>query len=165
MAILGLQLAKAMGASVILTSSSDEKLTRARALGADHTLNYRAVAEWGAEVLKLTGGRGVDHVLELGGSGTLPQSIIACRVGGQISLIGTLTGTKGEVPTGTLMRKQIRLQGLIVGSRTQQQQLVNAMNATGIRPIIDRRFVLADLAAAFRYQESNLHFGKICLEF
>src|ERR1700733_4943637 len=98
-AIFGLQLAKAMGASVILTSASDEKLTRARALGADHTLNYRAVPEWGAEVLKLTSGRGVDHVLELGGPGTLPQSIIACRIGGQISLIGTLTGSKGEVPT------------------------------------------------------------------
>ena len=165
MAILGLQLAKAMGASVILTSSSDEKLTRARALGADHTLNYRAVPEWGAEVLKLTGGRGVDHVLELGGSGTLPQSIIACRVGGQISLIGTLTGTKGEVPTGTLMRKQIRLQGLVVGSRAQQQQLVDDMNLTDIRPVIDRRFSLEQLGQAFRYQESNRHFGKICLEF
>ena len=164
-AILGLQLAKAMGASVILTSASDEKLTRARALGADHTLNYRAVPEWGAEVLKLTSGRGVDHVLELGGPGTLPQSIIACRIGGQISLIGTLTGSKGEVPTAAMMRRQIRLQGLIVGSRTQQQQLVNAMNSTGIRPVIDRRFALADLAAAFRYEESKNHFGKICLEF
>jgi NADPH:quinone reductase-like Zn-dependent oxidoreductase len=83
-AILALQIAKAMGAGVILTSSSDEKLTRARALGADHTLNYRSVPEWGAEVVKLTSGRGVDHVLELGGSGTLPQSITACRIGGQI---------------------------------------------------------------------------------
>ncbi len=164
-AILGLQLAKAMGASVILTSSSDEKLARARALGADQTLNYRSVPEWGAEVLKLTSGRGVDQVLELGGSGTLPQSIIACRVGGQISLIGTLTGTKGEVPTGAMMRKQIRLQGLIVGSRAQQQQLVNGMNSIGIRPVIDRCFALADLAAAFRYEESRHHFGKICLEF
>jgi NADPH:quinone reductase-like Zn-dependent oxidoreductase len=81
------------------------------------------------------------------------------------SLIGTLTGTKGEVPTGAVMRRQIRLQGLIVGSRTQQQQLVSGMNTTGIRPVIDRRFALADLAAAFRYEESNHHFGKICLEF
>jgi NADPH:quinone reductase-like Zn-dependent oxidoreductase len=164
-AILALQLAKAMGASVILTSSSDDKLARARALGADQTLNYRSQPEWGAEVLRLTNGRGVDHVLELGGAGTLPQSIMACRIGGQISLIGTLTGTKGEVPTGTMMRKQIRLQGLIVGSHAQQQQLVNAMNVTAIRPVIDRRFALADLAAAFRYEESNHHFGKICLEF
>ena len=93
-------------------------------LGADHTLNYRAVPEWGAEVLKLTGGRGVDQVLELGGPGTLPQSITACRLGGQISLIGTLTGFAGQVPTAAMMRRQIRLQGLIVGSRTQQQQMV-----------------------------------------
>jgi NADPH:quinone reductase-like Zn-dependent oxidoreductase len=164
-AIFGLQLAKAMGASVILTSSSDEKLERARALGADHTLNYRSIPEWGAEVVALTGGRGVDHVLDLGGPGTLPQSITACRLGGQISLIGTLTGFAGQVPTAAMMRRQIRLQGLIVGSRVQQQEFVRGLNTTGIRPVIDRRFALEDLAAAFRYEESNRHFGKICLEF
>ncbi|HTY94075.1 MAG TPA: NAD(P)-dependent alcohol dehydrogenase [Steroidobacteraceae bacterium] len=164
-AIFGLQLAKAMGASVILTSSSDEKLARARALGADHTLNYRSTPEWGAEVAKLTAGRGVDHVLELGGPGTLPQSIAACRIGGHISLIGVLTGFAGQVPTAAMMRRQIRLQGLIVGSREQQQEMVSAMNTTGIRPVIDRCFALADLAEAFRYEESNRHFGKICLEF
>jgi NADPH:quinone reductase-like Zn-dependent oxidoreductase len=164
-AIFGLQLAKAIGASVIITSSSDEKLARARALGADHTLNYRSIPEWAAEVLKLTGGRGVDQVLELGGPGTLPQSIAACRIGGHISLIGTLTGSSGQVPTAAMMRRQIRLQGLIVGSRAQQQQLVNHMNDTDIRPVIDRRFALAELADAFRYEESNHHFGKICLEF
>ena len=164
-AIFGLQLAKALGAAVILTSSSDEKLQRARALGADHTLNYRSVPEWGAEVVALTGGRGVDHVLDLGGPGTLPQSITACRLGGQISLIGTLTGFAGQVPTAAMMRRQIRLQGLIVGSRVQQQEMVRGLNATGIRPVIDRRFALADLAAAFRHEESNRHFGKICLEF
>jgi NADPH:quinone reductase-like Zn-dependent oxidoreductase len=164
-AIFGLQLAKAMGASVILTSSSDQKLERARALGADHTLNYRSIPEWGAEVVALTGGRGVDHVLDLGGPGTLPQSITACRLGGQISLIGTLTGFAGQVPTAAMMRRQVRLQGLIVGSRVQQQEMVRGLNATGIRPVIDRRFALADLAEAFRYEESNRHFGKICLEF
>jgi NADPH:quinone reductase-like Zn-dependent oxidoreductase len=164
-AIFGLQLAKAMGASVILTSSSDEKLERARALGADHTLNYRTVPEWGAEVVRLTGGRGVDHVLDLGGPGTLPQSITACRLGGQISLIGTLTGFAGQVPTAAMMRRQLRLQGLIVGSRTQQQDMVRGLNTTGIRPVIDRRFGLAELADAFRFEESNRHFGKICLEF
>jgi NADPH:quinone reductase-like Zn-dependent oxidoreductase len=164
-AIFGLQLAKAMGAAVILTSSSDQKLERARALGADHTLNYRTVPEWGAEVVRLTGGRGVDQVLDLGGPGTLPQSITACRLGGQISLIGTLTGFAGQVPTAAMMRRQLRLQGLIVGSRTQQQEMVRGLNTTGIRPVIDRRFALADLAEAFRYEESNRHFGKICLEF
>ena len=164
-AIYGLQLAKAMGASVILTSSSDEKLERARALGADHTLNYRSIPEWGAEVVRLTDGRGVDQVLDLGGPGTLPQSITACRLGGQISLIGTLTGFAGQVPTAALMRRQIRLQGLIVGSRAQQQDMIRGLDTTGIRPVIDRCFALADLAAAFRYEESNRHFGKICLEF
>jgi NADPH:quinone reductase-like Zn-dependent oxidoreductase len=164
-AIIGLQLAKAMGATVILTSSSDEKLARGRALGADHTLNYRAMPEWGAEVVKLTAGRGVDHVLDLGGPGNLPQSIAACRIGGHISLIGTLTGFAGQVPTAAMMRRQVRLQGLIVGSRAQQQDMVRAMNTTGIRPVIDRRFALADLAEAFRYEESSRHFGKICVEF
>ena len=164
-AIFGLQLAKAMGAAVILTSSSDEKLARARALGADHTLNYRTQPEWGAEVRKLTQGRGVDQVLELGGPGTLPQSISACRIGGQISLIGTLTGSSGPVPTSALMRRQVRLQGLIVGSRAQQRQLVQALDCTGIRPVIDRSFALGALGEAFRYQESQQHFGKICLEF
>ncbi len=164
-ALYGPQLAKAMGATVILTSSSDDKLARARAAGADHTLNYRAHPDWGVEVLKLTHGRGVDQVLDLGGPGTLPQSIAACRIGGHISLIGTLTGFAGQVPTSAMMLRQVRLQGLIVGSRTQQQQLVNAMNSTGIRPVIDRRFPLSGLADAFRYQESNQHFGKICLEF
>ncbi|MEJ0008983.1 MAG: NAD(P)-dependent alcohol dehydrogenase [Steroidobacteraceae bacterium] len=159
-AVFGLQLAKTCGATVILTSSSDEKLMRGRALGADHVLNYRAIPEWGAEVQKLTGGRGVDHVLELGGPGTLPQSIAACRIGGHISLIGTLTGFAGQVPTATMMRKQIRLQGLIVGSRTQQQEMVSALNDSDIRPVIDRRFALADLADAFRYEESNRHFAR-----
>ena len=164
-AIFGLQLAKAMGATVILTSSSDEKLARARSLGADHALNYRSVPEWGAEVAKLTGGRGVDHVLDLAGPGTLPQSITACRIGGQISLIGVLTGFAGQVPTAALMQRQVRLQGLIVGSRAQQQELVAAVEATGLRPVVDRTFALAELAEAFRYQESNRHFGKIGVEF
>ena len=101
----------------------------------------------------------------MGGPGTLPQSITACRLGGQISLIGTLTGLAGQVPTAALMRRQIRLQGLIVGSRSQQQEMVRGLDVTGIRPVIDRRFALAELADAFRYEESNRHFGKICLEF
>lgn len=159
--ILGLQLAKAMGARVIVTSSSDEKLERALALGADEGINYRQQAEWGKAVLELTGGRGVDHVLELGGPGTLAQSITAVRVGGHISLIGVLTGRQGDVPTSLLMAKQARLQGLIVGSRRQQQEYVAALEQTGIRPVIDRSFALGELADAFRYQEAGSHFGKV----
>ncbi len=122
--MFAVQFAKAMGASVVVTSSSDEKLARARQLGADHTINYKSVAEWGDAVLRWSGGRGVDHVIELGGPGTVAQSIRAARVGGHISLIGTLTGYAGQIPTAALMIKQVRLQGLIVGSRHQQQQMI-----------------------------------------
>jgi NADPH:quinone reductase-like Zn-dependent oxidoreductase len=163
--IFALQIAKAMGAVVVVTSSSHEKLERAKKLGADHTINYKSDPEWGKSVQRWSNGRGVDHVVELGGPGTLPQSIAAARVGGHISLIGTLTGGGGQVPTAAMMIKQIRLQGLIVGSRHQQQQLVKALEATGLRPVIDRKFGLEGLADAFRYQESGDHFGKICVEF
>jgi len=163
--IFALQLAKAMGGAVIVTSSSDEKLERARALGADHTINYRTHADWGKRAREWTGGRGVDHVIEVGGPGTLPQSISAVRVGGHISLIGVLTGRAGEVPTALLMVKQARLQGLIVGSRRHQMDFVRALDATGLRPVIDRTFPLEKIADAFRYEESGSHFGKICLEF
>ncbi|MDP9144649.1 MAG: NAD(P)-dependent alcohol dehydrogenase, partial [Actinomycetota bacterium] len=132
--IFALQLAKAMGARVIVTSSSDGKLERARALGADHTINYRQREDWGSRVLDWTGGRGVDHVVEVGGPGTLAQSIAAVRIGGHIALIGVLTGLAGEVPTALLMRKQARLQGLIVGSRRHQLDFVRAIEATGLRP-------------------------------
>ncbi|WP_298964962.1 NAD(P)-dependent alcohol dehydrogenase [uncultured Methylobacterium sp.] len=163
-AILALQIAKLLGAAVIVTSSSDEKLERARALGADHTINYRQHADWGARAREWTGGVGVDHVIELGGPGTLAQSIQAVRVGGHISLIGVLTGRSGEVPTAVLMAKQARLQGLIVGSRRQQQDFVAALNLSALRPVIDRTFAFEDLAEAFRTQEGAAHFGKICAE-
>jgi NADPH:quinone reductase-like Zn-dependent oxidoreductase len=163
--IFALQLAKLMGATVYATSSSDEKLARARELGADHTINYKAEPDWGKRIRALTDGRGVDHVIEVGGPGTLPQSIAAVRIGGHISLIGVLTGRGGEVPTALLMAKQARLQGLIVGSRREQIDMIRAIEATGLKPVIDHSFPLADIAAAFRLQESGGHFGKICLAF
>ncbi|HTY50431.1 MAG TPA: NAD(P)-dependent alcohol dehydrogenase, partial [Steroidobacteraceae bacterium] len=150
---------------VIITSSSDRKLEQARALGADLTINYKSDPDWGATVQRLTGGRGVDHVIEVGGPSTLPQSINAVRIGGHISLIGVLTGFAGPVPTAALMARQARLQGLIVGSRTQQQDLVRALEATGIRPVIDCSFPLEQLADAFRHEESGRHVGKIVVEF
>lgn len=162
--IYALQLARAMGASVIATSSSDAKLARVSALGAAHTINYKSTPEWGRRVLELTGGRGVDIVVEVGGPGTLPQSIRATRVGGHIALIGVLTGRGGEVPTALLMAKQQRLQGLIVGNRRHQQDFVRALEATGLRPVIDKRFELAQLADAFKHEASGAHFGKICVE-
>ena len=163
--IFALQFAKAMGATVVATSSSDEKLERARALGADHTINYRRESDWGRRVWDWTGGRGVDHVVEVGGPGTLPQSIAAVRVGGHIALIGVLTGYAGDVPTGPFMLKQARLQGLIVGSRREQADMVRGIEAVGLKPVIDRSFPLDGLAEAFRHQESGSHFGKICLTF
>lgn len=163
--IFALQFAKMMGASVIATSSSDEKLERLRAMGADLTINYKRDDNWGKTALDWTGGQGVDHIVEVGGPGTLPQSITAVRVGGHISLIGVLTGRAGEIPTGQLMAKQARLQGLIVGSRRHQLEMVRALDASGCRPVIDRSFALEEIAEAFRYEESGRHFGKICLEY
>jgi len=162
--IAALQLAKAMGATVIATSSSDEKRARLEAMGAAHTINYRTHADWGMRVKAWTGGLGADHVIEVGGPGTLPQSIEAVRVGGHISLIGVLTGRSGEIPTGALMRKQARLHGLIVGNRVQQQEYVRALETTGIKPVIDSMFPLERIADAFRHEASGRHFGKICLE-
>jgi len=161
--IIALQLAKAMGASVIATSSSDEKLERLKALGADHVVNYRTTEAWGRKVFELSDG-GVDHVVEVGGPGTLGQSMEATRVHGHIALIGVLTGFQGPVNTGMLMTRQIRLQGVIVGSRRDQLDLVRAVEANGIKPVIDRNYPLEALADAFRHQESGRHFGKICVD-
>lgn len=163
--IFALQFAKMMGARVISTSSSDDKLARLRELGADHTINYKTTPAWGEKVQELTNGEGVDHVIEVGGPGTLPESIDAVRIGGHISLIGVLTGREGEVPTAKLMAKQARLQGLIVGSRAHQQEMIRAIEANDMHPILDRSFALEDIADAFRHEESGRHFGKICLEF
>jgi len=162
--LFALQFAKAMGATVIATSSSDDKLARYRALGADHTINYKAEPKWGSAVRDWTGGRGVDHVMEVGGPGTLAQSISAACVNGHISLIGTLTGRMGEVPTALLMVKQLRLQGLVVGSRKHQLDMIRALEATNIKPVVDRTFKLEQLADAFRYEASGAHFGKIGIE-
>ena len=163
--IFALQLARAMGAEVIATSSSDAKLERLRGMGAAHTINYKTTLEWGRAVREITSGRGVDHVVEVGGPGTLPQSVAAVRIGGHISLIGVLTGRSGEIPTASLMAKQAKLQGIIVGSRRQQMEMVRGLEATGIRPVIDSVFPLDDIAGAFRHEMSGKHFGKICLEF
>jgi len=163
--IFALQLAKAMGATVIATSSSDAKLARCRELGADAVINYRDEPEWGKRVVELTNGRGVDHVVEVGGPGTLAQSIRAVRVGGHIALMGVLTGVGGDIPTALLMRKQQRLHGLIVGSRRQQMEFVRAVEVMKLKPVIDRSFPLEKIADAFRLQQAGAHFGKVVLEF
>ncbi|MGA9565968.1 MAG: NAD(P)-dependent alcohol dehydrogenase [Candidatus Korobacteraceae bacterium] len=162
--IFALQFAKMMGATVISTSSSDQKLERLRSLGADFVVNYKQHEDWGQQARDLTGGRGVDHVIEIGGPATLSQSMNACRIGGHIALIGVLTGLSGTIPTAALMDKHQKLQGLTVGSRLQQGEMIRAINATGVNPLIDRTFDLPDLVEAFRYEASGAHFGKICID-
>ena len=162
--IFALQFAKMAGATVIATSSSDDKLQKLKALGADHLINYRQTANWGEVAREITNGRGVDHVVEVGGPATLNQSMLAARVGAHISVIGILTGLSGEVSIVTALMKQLRLQALIVGNRTQQQEMIKAIEANNMRPVIDKIFPLENIVEAFQYQETNQHFGKICLE-
>ena len=162
--IFALQFAKAAGATVIATSSSDEKLERVKALGADHLINYRDTQAWGPKALEITGGRGVDCVVEIGGAGTLDQSMLATRVGGHVALIGVLAGFAGPVQTALLFSKNLTVQGLTVGSRKMQLDMVAAIEANGIRPEISDSFALENLADAFRHQESGSHFGKIAIE-
>ncbi len=161
--IFALQFAKATGARVIATSSSEAKMEKLRALGADHVINYKETPDWGKKAFELTGGRGVDEVVEIGGPGTMAQSINACRPGGHISLIGVLTGVSGEVPTAALFSRNITVSGITVGSRRQQEDMVDAIDATGFKPVIDSRFPLDQIAAAFAHQASQQHFGKIVL--
>ncbi|MCW0197054.1 NAD(P)-dependent alcohol dehydrogenase [Sphingopyxis sp.] len=162
--IFALQFAKAAGAHVIATSSSDDKLARLKSLGADELINYRDVPEWGAKVMDVTGGRGVDTVVEIGGAGTLDQSMMATKVGGHVALIGVLAGIAGPVQTRLLMGKSLRVQGLVVGSRQQQLDMIAGIEAKGIRPVISDRFALENLADAFRHQAANRHFGKIVVD-
>jgi len=162
--IFALQFAKAAGARVIATSSADAKLDRLKALGADELINYKENPAWGMKVLELTGGTGVDTVVEIGGAGTLDQSMFATRVGGHVALIGVLAGFAGPVQTALLMAKNLRVQGLTVGSRAQQLEMIAGIDANGIKPIISDHFALADLADAFRHQEANKHFGKIVVD-
>jgi NADPH:quinone reductase-like Zn-dependent oxidoreductase len=159
--IFALQFAKAAGATVISTTSSADKAARLQQLGADHVINYKDDANWGDTAKALTGGRGVDHVVEIGGAGTMEQSMRASRLGGHISLIGVLAGFAGPVSTAMLMGMQIRLIGLTVGARQHQQDMIRAIDANGIKPVLDQTFPLEGLADAFRRQESNQHFGKI----
>ncbi|MBW4330370.1 NAD(P)-dependent alcohol dehydrogenase [Stakelama sp. CBK3Z-3] len=163
--IFAVQMAQAMGARVIATSSSDAKLERLTAMGAAHVINYKRTPDWGKKVRDLTDGQGVDHIVEVGGPGTLPQSIEAVRIGGHIALIGVLTGRGGDVPTAQFMSKQARLQGITVGNRRHQQEMVRGLEAMALRPVIDRSFALDQIADAFRHEKSGEHFGKIVLEF
>lgn len=157
--LLALQIAKAAGATVIATSSSDEKLARARALGADETINYRATPAWGAEAVRLTGGKGIDHVVEVGGAGTLAQSIQAVGFAGEIALIGVLT-REGDTSPHAMMFKGASMRGIFVGSRGMAERLNVFVDTHGIKPVVDRTFAMDDVKAAYAYQSSPDLFGK-----
>lgn len=161
--IFALQFARAAGAQVIATSSSDDKLARARQLGATATVNYRDHPEWQKEVLALTDGRGVDHVIEVGGAGTLARSIEAARLGGQIHQIGVLTGGGGQIDPSVPMRKGLILRGIYVGSRQMFDAMNRAIAVNTLRPVIDRVFAFAQAADAYRHMQSQTHLGKIVI--
>ena len=165
-ALFALQFAKLAGATVILTSSDDAKLERARALGADHAINYRAKPEWSRPVKELTDGRGADLVVEIGGAGTLPQSIRAVRVGGTIAMIGVLAGASASnLPLPLVVMRQVRMQGVTLGSREDFEAMLRAMAAAKLRPVLDdHRFGLAEARAAFERMAAGVHFGKIVVE-
>ncbi len=160
-AIFALQFAGAAGARSIVTSSSDEKLERASALGATHVINYKTTPEWGKRVLELTDGVGVDQVVEVGGAGTLVQSMEATRVGGMIGLIGILAGTDGEVNPIPVLMKSLRLQGVYVGSREMFEDMNAALTANRIKPVIDKVYPFEEARGALELMESAAHFGKI----
>jgi NADPH:quinone reductase-like Zn-dependent oxidoreductase len=160
--IFALQLAKALGARALITSSSDEKLTRALALGADAGLNYKTNTEWDKWARQQTGGTGVDVVIEVGGAGTLDRSLKAVKTGGHVALIGVLAGGTTFNPMLVLM-KAVRLQGVFVGSRAMFEAMNAVIAQKPIRPVIDRVFALADAPAAFRHLESGSHFGKVVI--
>ena len=160
--IFALQFAKMLGARSIITSSSDEKLARAREMGASVTINYRSRPDWEQAVLEATDGQGVDLTVEVGGAGTLPRSITATRVAGTIALIGVLTG--GQIDPASFMRKSIRIQGIYVGSRRMYQDMNRAITLHGMKPVIDRTFPFVDARAAYHAMTAAGHFGKLVIE-
>jgi NADPH:quinone reductase-like Zn-dependent oxidoreductase len=160
--IFALQIAKMQGARVIVTSSSDAKLDRARALGADETINYKQTPDWDKRARQLTG-IGVDHVVEVGGSGTLAKSLNSVRVSGRVSVIGVLTGIAGELMIAPILHKHITVQGIYVGSREMFEALNRAIALQKLQPVVDRVFPMEQIQDGLRLMESAAHFGKIVI--
>jgi NADPH:quinone reductase-like Zn-dependent oxidoreductase len=160
--IFALQFARMHGARVIATSSSDAKLKHLTELGASDVINYKTTPEWDKRVLEITGGAGVDHVVEVGGMGTLEKSLRAVRVGGRVSLIGILAGGSGINPMPVLF-KSVTLHGIYVGSRDMFDEMNQAMEVNRLRPVIDRTFSFDQAREAYRHLESGAHFGKVCI--
>jgi NADPH:quinone reductase-like Zn-dependent oxidoreductase len=161
--LFGLQFARLAGARVLATSSSDAKLQHVKQLGAADGINYKKTPDWDKAVRTLTGGLGVDHVVEVGGAGTLPQSLRAVRMGGRISLIGVLADGAGQVSPLPILMKNVRVQGIYVGSREMFEAMNRAITLHQIRPVVDRVFGFREVREALRHLESGAHFGKICI--
>jgi len=162
-ALFALQFAKLFNAEVIMTSASDTKLERVATLGADHLINYESDAEWGKTALKITSGDGVDNIIELGGSNTLRQSLWAVKPGGLICLIGVLSGARADLLIPLIGSRNVTLQGVSVGTRESLEDMIRALSASGIKPVIDTVFPIEETQAAFAHLESGQHFGKVCI--
>jgi NADPH:quinone reductase-like Zn-dependent oxidoreductase len=163
--IFGLQFAHAAGLRTLITSSSDEKLARAKALGADHLVNYRQTPEWSKPVREVTGGVGADLIIEVGGGGTIEQSLRAVRIGGHIAIVGVVAGLGGGFNPAVLIGNSARLQGLSVGSRDMFEAMCRLMELHRIAPMVDKLFPWTEAKAAFAAMQAGEHFGKIVLEF
>jgi NADPH:quinone reductase-like Zn-dependent oxidoreductase len=161
--IFALQFAKMHGARVIITSSSDEKLARAKSLGADEVINYRKTPEWEKEVYRLTGKNGADHVIEVGGTDTFPKSLRAVAMGGTVSVIGGVSGFSSEVPLLDIIGRSAVIRGIYVGNREMFEAMNRAISIEKLKPVVDRTFPFAEAPAAYRHQESGAHFGKIVI--
>ena len=161
--IFGLQLARAMGIDAIITSSSDEKLARAKALGASHGINYVTTPDWEKAAQRLTGGRGVDHVVEVGGAATFARSFGAIRVGGKISMIGGLSGPATELNPGLIFARRANVQGISVGSMQMFEAMNRAIAANSIKPVLDKVFAFDEAQAAYRHMAAGAHLGKIVI--
>ena len=161
--LFALQFAKLHGARCIITSSSDDKLALARGLGADELINYRKQPDWEKAVMALTGGRGADVVVEVGGAGTLEKSLNAVRFGGIVTLIGVLTGTAGPIPTAAILRRHMRVQGIYVGSREMFDEMNRAIALHGLKPHIDRVFGFDEARGAYEHLAGASHAGKVVI--
>ncbi|TGL25880.1 NAD(P)-dependent alcohol dehydrogenase [Leptospira levettii] len=162
--IFALQFAKLVGAKVILTSSSSEKLERGKELGADYCINYKETKDWGKEVRRITEKVGADHIIEVGGAGTLEQSIAACRPFGVIHLIGILAGKSGELNLLPAVMNNLKIQGLVVGGRKAFIEMNGAIEQSGLKPVVDKVFPLEQSVEAIQYLRSGSHFGKIVIK-
>lgn len=161
--IFALQFARLAGARVLVTSSSDEKLAKARNLGADDGVNYRTTPDWDQWAIEATGGQGVDHVVDVGGPGTFGRSLTAVRRQGDVSVIGVLTGTAGDAPLLDILFKQVRVLGIYVGSREMFDTMNAAIRQNKLRPVVDRVFNFSQVVDAYRHLASGKHFGKVVI--